>query len=283
MARSRAPYLCSVLDGQALCDSVARLARRHRGPVQADLPWVHSTAQPTGIAPSAHVAGRTAEPKVQDRRARAGVPGLQTNPPGSTRDERERRGIDGNFQRPDRSAARDGLRSCHSPLKLPTWNRAITDVVEAPTHLEPGSVWKVRIPRSGNHRCELSAYLRGPQSPGLAFREGVAASLPVSPISPGSATRADRPARVDTCSHSARGDPSDNRVLEICDGSALGPSREPEHEPRLSPQAIRQRRFSAVDSVSSARRARTLPSISSTIGRTTSRGFPAGSSSSQSR
>src|SRR5690348_8840121 len=29
--------------------------------------------------------------------------------------------------------------------RLPSWNRAITDVVDAPEHLEPGSVWKVRI------------------------------------------------------------------------------------------------------------------------------------------
>jgi len=29
--------------------------------------------------------------------------------------------------------------------KLPEWNRAITDVVDAPTHLAPGTTWKVRI------------------------------------------------------------------------------------------------------------------------------------------
>ncbi len=31
------------------------------------------------------------------------------------------------------------------PWKLPSWNRAITEVVEAPEHLEPGSVWKIRL------------------------------------------------------------------------------------------------------------------------------------------
>ena len=31
------------------------------------------------------------------------------------------------------------------PSRLPSWNRAITDVTEVPEHLEPGSVWKVRI------------------------------------------------------------------------------------------------------------------------------------------
>jgi uncharacterized protein YndB with AHSA1/START domain len=29
--------------------------------------------------------------------------------------------------------------------RLPEWNRAITDVVETPTRLVPGEVWKVRI------------------------------------------------------------------------------------------------------------------------------------------
>ncbi|TMK54256.1 MAG: SRPBCC family protein [Actinobacteria bacterium] len=29
--------------------------------------------------------------------------------------------------------------------RLPEWNEAITDVVEAPEHLEAGSVWKVRL------------------------------------------------------------------------------------------------------------------------------------------
>ncbi len=29
--------------------------------------------------------------------------------------------------------------------RLPEWNRAITDVVDAPTRLVPGAVWKVRI------------------------------------------------------------------------------------------------------------------------------------------
>jgi uncharacterized protein YndB with AHSA1/START domain len=32
-----------------------------------------------------------------------------------------------------------------NPGLLPSWNRAITEVVEAPQHLEPGSVWKVRL------------------------------------------------------------------------------------------------------------------------------------------
>jgi uncharacterized protein YndB with AHSA1/START domain len=31
------------------------------------------------------------------------------------------------------------------PAKLPAWNLAITEVVEAPQHLEAGSTWKVRI------------------------------------------------------------------------------------------------------------------------------------------
>jgi uncharacterized protein YndB with AHSA1/START domain len=31
------------------------------------------------------------------------------------------------------------------PRRLPVWNHAITEVVEAPGHLEPGSVWKVRL------------------------------------------------------------------------------------------------------------------------------------------
>ena len=31
------------------------------------------------------------------------------------------------------------------PTKLPSWNRAITDVIEAPAVLASGSVWKVRI------------------------------------------------------------------------------------------------------------------------------------------
>jgi uncharacterized protein YndB with AHSA1/START domain len=31
------------------------------------------------------------------------------------------------------------------PSRLPSWNRAIADVVEAPERLESGSVWKVRI------------------------------------------------------------------------------------------------------------------------------------------
>jgi uncharacterized protein YndB with AHSA1/START domain len=31
------------------------------------------------------------------------------------------------------------------PSRLPSWNRAITEVVEAPEHLEPGSVWKIRL------------------------------------------------------------------------------------------------------------------------------------------
>jgi uncharacterized protein YndB with AHSA1/START domain len=31
------------------------------------------------------------------------------------------------------------------PWRLPSWNRAITEVVEAPERLEPGSVWKVRL------------------------------------------------------------------------------------------------------------------------------------------
>jgi uncharacterized protein YndB with AHSA1/START domain len=29
--------------------------------------------------------------------------------------------------------------------RLPEWNRAITDVIEAPASLEPGSVWRVRV------------------------------------------------------------------------------------------------------------------------------------------
>jgi uncharacterized protein YndB with AHSA1/START domain len=32
-----------------------------------------------------------------------------------------------------------------NPWLLPSWNRAITEVTEAPEHLEPGSVWKVRL------------------------------------------------------------------------------------------------------------------------------------------
>ena len=35
------------------------------------------------------------------------------------------------------------------PSKLPTWNHAITEIVEMPDHLEPGSVWKVRIHAMG--------------------------------------------------------------------------------------------------------------------------------------
>jgi uncharacterized protein YndB with AHSA1/START domain len=31
------------------------------------------------------------------------------------------------------------------PSKLPSWNRAITEVVEAPERLELGSVWKIRL------------------------------------------------------------------------------------------------------------------------------------------
>ncbi len=31
------------------------------------------------------------------------------------------------------------------PSKLPSWNRAIVELVEGPARLEPGSVWKVRI------------------------------------------------------------------------------------------------------------------------------------------
>ena len=31
------------------------------------------------------------------------------------------------------------------PSRLPSWNRAITEVIEAPETLGPGSVWKVRI------------------------------------------------------------------------------------------------------------------------------------------
>jgi hypothetical protein len=31
------------------------------------------------------------------------------------------------------------------PNELPAWNRAITEVVEAPPQLETGSVWKVRL------------------------------------------------------------------------------------------------------------------------------------------
>lgn len=31
------------------------------------------------------------------------------------------------------------------PSKLPSWNRAITEVVEAPDQLTPGSVWKIRL------------------------------------------------------------------------------------------------------------------------------------------
>jgi uncharacterized protein YndB with AHSA1/START domain len=31
------------------------------------------------------------------------------------------------------------------PSKLPSWNRAITELIESPAILEPGSVWKVRI------------------------------------------------------------------------------------------------------------------------------------------
>jgi len=31
------------------------------------------------------------------------------------------------------------------PSRLPSWNQAITEVVEAPDHLEPGSVWKIRL------------------------------------------------------------------------------------------------------------------------------------------
>jgi uncharacterized protein YndB with AHSA1/START domain len=31
------------------------------------------------------------------------------------------------------------------PWKLPSWNRAITEVVEAPKRLEAGSTWKIRL------------------------------------------------------------------------------------------------------------------------------------------
>ena len=31
------------------------------------------------------------------------------------------------------------------PSELPSWNRAITELIEGPARLEPGSVWKVRI------------------------------------------------------------------------------------------------------------------------------------------
>ncbi len=36
------------------------------------------------------------------------------------------------------------------PGRLPAWNRAIAEVVEAPDHLEVGSVWKVRVHALGN-------------------------------------------------------------------------------------------------------------------------------------
>jgi uncharacterized protein YndB with AHSA1/START domain len=37
------------------------------------------------------------------------------------------------------------FRLVSDPTKLPEWNHAITEVVEAPDHLASGSVWKVKI------------------------------------------------------------------------------------------------------------------------------------------
>ena len=46
------------------------------------------------------------------------------------------------------------------PASLPAWNHAITEVVEAPNHLEPGSVWKVNLHALGQSwvsRSQVSA------------------------------------------------------------------------------------------------------------------------------
>ncbi len=37
------------------------------------------------------------------------------------------------------------LRVVTSVSRLPEWNPAITDVIDVPEHLEPGTVWKVRL------------------------------------------------------------------------------------------------------------------------------------------
>src|SRR5579884_3313835 len=44
----------------------------------------------------------------------------------------------------------DVFRLVTDPGRLPAWNRAITEVVEAPDHLEAGSVWKVRVHALGS-------------------------------------------------------------------------------------------------------------------------------------
>jgi hypothetical protein len=48
-------------------------------------------------------------------------------------------------QRADGSFARRGLQSCNQSIEAAVMDRAITEVVEAPDHLEPGSVWKIRL------------------------------------------------------------------------------------------------------------------------------------------
>lgn len=43
--------------------------------------------------------------------------------------------------------------------RLPEWNRAITDMVEQPDHLVPGSVWKVRLHALGQTWVSTSTLL----------------------------------------------------------------------------------------------------------------------------
>lgn len=43
--------------------------------------------------------------------------------------------------------------------RLPSWNRAITEVVEAPERLEPGSVWRVRLHALGQSWVSASTVL----------------------------------------------------------------------------------------------------------------------------
>ena len=42
------------------------------------------------------------------------------------------------------------------PARLPDWNAAITDVLAAPAHLEPGSVWKIRLHALGQTWASVS-------------------------------------------------------------------------------------------------------------------------------
>jgi uncharacterized protein YndB with AHSA1/START domain len=42
------------------------------------------------------------------------------------------------------------------PARLPDWNAAITDVLDAPAHLEPGSVWKIRLHALGQTWASVS-------------------------------------------------------------------------------------------------------------------------------